>query len=110
MSDKFTVGGYDWAVRYCPNRVGVYVSVTLRSSASSRTTPARESGSGSPARCKTGTASCRRRGARGRRTCFQAMVKRRASGGTPRMMPWRTLISSWTTASLWSAPSLFFGS
>lgn len=29
QSDKFTVGGYVWAVRYCPDRVGLYVSVTL---------------------------------------------------------------------------------
>ncbi|CAO2192457.1 unnamed protein product [Urochloa humidicola] len=28
-SDKFTVGGYDWAVRYYPDRGGVYVAVTL---------------------------------------------------------------------------------
>ena len=29
QSDKFAVGGYEWAVRYCPERGGVYVSVTL---------------------------------------------------------------------------------
>ncbi|KAF8661665.1 hypothetical protein HU200_056611 [Digitaria exilis] len=29
QSDEFTVGGYDWAVRYYPDRVGLYVSVTL---------------------------------------------------------------------------------
>ncbi|CAO2184635.1 unnamed protein product [Urochloa humidicola] len=29
QSDKFTVGGYDWAVRYYPDRGGVYVAVTL---------------------------------------------------------------------------------
>ncbi|RCV25389.1 hypothetical protein SETIT_5G162600v2 [Setaria italica] len=29
QSDKFTVGGYDWAVRYYPESGGVYVSVTL---------------------------------------------------------------------------------
>ncbi|CAO2162432.1 unnamed protein product [Urochloa humidicola] len=28
-SDEFTVGGYDWAVRYYPDRGGVYVAVTL---------------------------------------------------------------------------------
>ncbi|CAO2203466.1 unnamed protein product [Urochloa humidicola] len=28
-SDKFAVGGHDWAVRYYPERGGVYVSVTL---------------------------------------------------------------------------------
>ncbi|CAL4950140.1 unnamed protein product [Urochloa decumbens] len=28
-SDKFTVGGYDWAVRYYPQKGGVYVAVTL---------------------------------------------------------------------------------
>ncbi|CAL4956747.1 unnamed protein product [Urochloa decumbens] len=28
-SDKFTVGGYDWAVRYYPSKGGVYVAVTL---------------------------------------------------------------------------------
>ncbi|KAG2588662.1 BTB/POZ and MATH domain-containing protein 5-like [Panicum virgatum] len=29
QSDKFAVGGYEWAIRYCPDRGGVYVSVTL---------------------------------------------------------------------------------